>query len=57
MDTKHLDGGQISRLTEQGIWYEFNGKEQFIDFAVCYDSYLVGKSSKLFCTALQNFFI
>lgn len=40
MDTRHLDGEQIRRLTKQGIWYEDDGKEQFIDFTTCYENYV-----------------
>jgi len=40
MDTRHLDGEQIRRLTKQGIWYEDDGREQFIDFTTCYENYV-----------------
>src|SRR5689334_6509793 len=40
MSNRHLDGEQLRRSTKQGIWYEENGIEQFIDFMLCYENYV-----------------
>ncbi|MBC7812673.1 MAG: hypothetical protein H7175_16070 [Burkholderiales bacterium] len=40
MDTRHLGGEQIRSLTKQGIWYEDDAIERFIDFTMCYENYV-----------------